>query len=129
MQNTNLKPEFAKNFKPKDIEKAALTDYLNSFRAIDSFQGFLGDCFLISAIMSILRNKRLLEIVIPIDNSFENNMKIGAYHFKFWNYDKWCDVVVDDYLPTTNSNHLLFCHNQEFPNLFWPSLLEKAFAK
>ena len=57
-------------------------------------------------------------------------MKLGAYHFRFWNYGEWCDVVVDDYLPTTlNSKNLLFCYNGSYRNEFWNSLAEKAFAK
>jgi calpain len=79
--------------------------------------------------MAITYNSELLNWVIPIDNAFEENMSVGAYHFRFWNFGKWCDVVVDDYLPSTKSNHLIFCFNDINRHLFWPSLAEKAFAK
>ncbi len=92
-------------------------------------ENVLGDCYFIAALMGITTNKDLLNWVMPIDNAFEENMSIGAYHFRFWSFGKWLDVVVDDFLPTTQSNHLLFCFNETNRNLFWPSLAEKAFAK
>ena len=37
-------------------------------------------------------------------------------------------VVVDDYLPVTSENKLIFTSSKEVGEV-WPSLLEKAYAK
>lgn len=50
------------------------------------------------------------------------------FHFNFWWYGKWVEIVVDDYLPT-DGRDLIFCSNKERPNEFWPAMLEKAYAK
>lgn len=106
------------------------SDYARFFTAYDIFQGWLGNCFHIGAIMALTKNEQLLEIVIPPDNALRQNMKSGAYHFRFWKLGFWYDVVVDDFLPVKcSTNDLIFSHNEIYPNEFWAPLFEKAFAK
>ena len=105
------------------------TEYANLFSPYDIFQGALGDCFMIATLLSFVKNRDAILRVIPIDNAYKENMRIGAYHFRLWKVGDWYDVVIDDQLIVTNQLNLCFCQNHNFRNEFWIGLLEKAVAK
>lgn len=112
-----------------DLRRVDESNYRNLFHTTDLDQGALGNCWFISAATGIIQNYNLFRRVVPFDNSFEDGQYCGAFHFRFWIYGTWKDVVVDDFLPVGPDNRLIFSKNRDTPNEFWCALFEKAYAK
>ncbi|XP_028654676.1 calpain-1 catalytic subunit-like [Erpetoichthys calabaricus] len=92
----------------------------------DIAQGSVGNCWFLAALGSLTFHPNILTQIIPGEQGFKN-MYAGIFHFKFWYFGKWVDVVIDDKLPILDGKYL--CVSPKTLNEFWPPLLEKAYAK
>ncbi|CAF1387134.1 unnamed protein product, partial [Didymodactylos carnosus] len=97
----------------------------------DPQQGYLGDCWFISAAAALAHRPGLFSRVVPPDQSFDvEEGYAGIFHFRFWNYGKWYSVVIDDFLPVIGGTNRLWCaRSKKNDEEFWVGLFEKAYAK
>ncbi|XP_057712344.1 calpain-5-like [Corythoichthys intestinalis] len=107
--------------------------FVDGISTRDLHQGSLGNCWMVAAISCLASEPTLWKKVIPDHADQEWNPKrpdlyAGIFHFRFWRFGRWVDVVVDDRLPVSRDGVLLFCRSAT-PREFWSALLEKAYAK
>uniref|UniRef100_A0AAR2IP90 Calpain 5a n=1 Tax=Pygocentrus nattereri TaxID=42514 RepID=A0AAR2IP90_PYGNA len=106
--------------------------FVHGISAHDLHQGQLGNCWFVAACSSLASREALWQKVIPDWKDQEWDTKrpesyAGIFHFRFWRFGEWVDVVIDDRLPTANGK-LVYCHSND-SNEFWSALVEKAYAK
>ncbi|XP_075062612.1 calpain-5-like [Mixophyes fleayi] len=99
----------------------------------DLQQGSLGNCWFVAAISCLAGDPSIWKKVIPSPQEQDWPRPGGASHFgifrfRFWRFGRWLEVVIDDRLPTSGGD-LIFCRPGQNGDVFWCSLLEKAYAK
>ncbi|AWO98952.1 putative calpain-1 catalytic subunit-like [Scophthalmus maximus] len=111
--------------RPKEIsERAVFVE--GTTGTTDICQGQLGNCWLLAALSCLTMHPKLFVKVVPPDQSLSEPYA-GIFHFTFWQYGEWVEVVVDDRLPV-REGRLLFSYSHT-RNEFWSALVEKAYAK
>ncbi|XP_029557099.1 calpain-5 [Salmo trutta] len=106
--------------------------FVEGISSHDLNQGLVGNCWFVAACSCLALKPDLWQKVIPDWKEQEWDSKhpenyAGIFHFQFWVFGEWVDVVVDDRLPTIN-RELIYCHSK-VNSEFWSALLEKAYAK
>ncbi|XP_062379537.1 calpain-3-like [Sardina pilchardus] len=98
---------------------------LGGVSRFDFRQGRLGNCWFLAAIGALTFQDDIKKQIIPEEQSFQKDYA-GMFHFRFWRFGKWVDVVIDDKLPTIDGR-LIFVNSGT--NELWAVLMEKAYAK
>ncbi|KAM8975311.1 calpain-5 [Pelodytes ibericus] len=106
--------------------------FVDGISSHDLHQGQVGNCWFVAACSSLASREALWQKVIPNWKEQEWNSEkpdsyAGIFHFQFWRFGQWVDIVIDDRLPTIH-NELIYCHSNE-KNELWCALVEKAYAK
>ena len=84
----------------KEIQPIFINNGADRF---DIFQGTLGDCWFLATLQLVMENEKLEDIILCKEfNSFEQGKYTGKFKFRFWQYGKWEETVIDDKLPVVN---------------------------
>ncbi|XP_067650499.1 calpain-A-like isoform X1 [Haliotis asinina] len=95
---------------------------------LDIEQRSFGTCWFLSMLSSLADNQDLCRRVIN-ETSYIPETD-GICHCRFWNFGKWRDVYIDDYLPVfAGSRHLYGAASGTNINEMWVPLMEKALAR
>eukprot|EP00088_Acartia_fossae_P017789 TRINITY_DN20190_c0_g1_i4.p1 TRINITY_DN20190_c0_g1~~TRINITY_DN20190_c0_g1_i4.p1 ORF type:complete len:1092 (+),score=254.97 TRINITY_DN20190_c0_g1_i4:65-3340(+) len=94
----------------------------------DINQGEIGDCWFLASLAILAENREQFKRVVPdLKTNPQDCFRDGIFRFRFYSFNKWTEVVIDDRLPTRNGK-LIYLKSRN-PNEFWSPLLEKAYAK
>ncbi|XP_025916229.1 calpain-14 [Apteryx mantelli] len=112
--------------RPHDLHRTPVF-YAANRKQLDLCQGLVENCWFLAALEALTFHQDILAAVVPQNQSFDRKYA-GIFHFRFWHFGEWVDVVVDDRLPVNEAGELVFV-SSVYKNVFWGALLEKAYAK
>ncbi|NXE47265.1 CAN14 protein, partial [Casuarius casuarius] len=112
--------------RPHDLHSTPVF-YAANRKQLDLCQGLVENCWFLAALEALTFHQDILAAVVPQHQSFDRKYA-GIFHFRFWHFGEWVDVVVDDRLPVNEAGELVFV-SSVYKNVFWGALLEKAYAK
>jgi len=94
-------------------------------------QGSLDNGYFVEALQAIALRPKLVKQLF-----YGWNTRRSVYVTRLWKHGTWMRVEVDDYVPVGGAvegddspNVPICCRSEYFPNVTWPSLVEKAYAK
>ncbi|XP_073407780.1 calpain-5-like [Dendrobates tinctorius] len=120
--------------RPQDLVRAPRLFSDGGISPRDLQQGSLGNCWFVAAVSCLAGDPSIWKKVIPSPeeqdwpHSGASSSHSGIFRFRFWRFGRWVEVVIDDLLPTSGGE-LIFCRPGQKGDVFWCSLLEKAYAK
>lgn len=89
------------------------------------YQGKLGDCYLLSAIVSLCQLHPLL--IFNLFMTKELNSQ-GIYEVRLCYGGEWIKVQVDDHIPLNDTeDRAKYTYSKK--SILWPTIIEKAYAK
>ena len=115
-------PEFAERIKKSPVllpEQNLITD--------DVYQRAFPNCIFIAGLSELTQYPGLLKKIVPHQPN-QNCFETGKVRFNLWKFGNWEEIVVDDRIPVVNKDEHFGARSSD-PQVFWPPLLEKAYAK
>mmetsp|Transcript_2749 Transcript_2749/g.6486 ORF Transcript_2749/g.6486 Transcript_2749/m.6486 type:complete len:787 (+) Transcript_2749:118-2478(+) len=95
------------------------------------YQGALDNGYFVEALQAISLRPKLVKQLF-----YAWQARRSVYIARLYKHGTWMRVEVDDYVPVgrpgrndTDVNVPICCRSEHFPNVIWPSLIEKAYAK
>jgi len=95
------------------------------------FQGSLDNGYFVEALQAISLRPKLVKQLF-----YAWQTRRSIYIARLFKHGTWMRVEVDDFVPVgrpgrndTDGNLPVCCRSEHFPNVIWPSLIEKAYAK
>mmetsp|Transcript_46622 Transcript_46622/g.101291 ORF Transcript_46622/g.101291 Transcript_46622/m.101291 type:complete len:588 (+) Transcript_46622:28-1791(+) len=87
-------------------------------------QGRLSNMYLIEAMHACATRPELLTFLFT-----DYAPDLGLYVLRFFKNGCWVTEYVDDYIPVDGFGEPWCCQSTQFPNVVWPCVVEKAYAK